>query len=716
MLGSAAGRAQTAPPARPAAELEAVVVSSSDSQDERRRSTASKIVVGQDELQRYGDASLADVLKRVPGITVEGAPGRGGEIRMRGLGSGYTAILLNGEPTAQGFSLDGLAPNLIERIEISRTATADRSNQAVAGTINIVLKQVTRKGQRDLKLAVASERGQPSTNLDLQLSDRDGALSYSLAGSLRGQKSLAPSSILLRGSDAQGQTTSALATRREDLFEAWTASFTPRLSWTASDRDTLVADGFLSWQRGRAGIYDTRSVLAGPPPAYGDNDFRQSIEGETLRGRLSWNHSFETAGGFELRLGLNRAHRQLHNQRTSLLPGEIFGVDELALDRRVSSAASDTGATLYGKLRLPWRDGHNLALGVDGENTRRSEDRIQRDVLFTVEPPEDLDQAYSASVRRLALFIQNEWDVTPRWSVYTGLRRESLDTRSRGNTIDAAHNASAILSPILQTVWKLPDTKADQIRLGVSRTYRAPSTRDLLARPVRQYDNSPTTPDTQGNPDLRPEKAWGVDLAFERHLDGGGLLSVNLFARQIEDVIQQELSRAADTGRWTSRPFNNGEARTRGIELEAKGNLAKWLGHGPAVDLRASVARNWSVVDAVPGPDNRLAQQTPLSANLGADWRPEGRPLTLGASLGLVRGGWARLSDRERVHTSVRRSLDAYVLWKLDARSQLRFAAANLLQQDQVGYRSYVDAGSGVEQWNTQRSFPVYRLTLELKL
>jgi iron complex outermembrane receptor protein len=39
---------------------------------------------------------LGEVLKRLPGVTTQGAPGRGGAIRMRGLGSGYTLILLDG--------------------------------------------------------------------------------------------------------------------------------------------------------------------------------------------------------------------------------------------------------------------------------------------------------------------------------------------------------------------------------------------------------------------------------------------------------------------------------------------------------------------------------------------------------------------------------------------------------------------------------------------
>jgi outer membrane receptor for ferrienterochelin and colicins len=45
--------------------------------DPRRDDTASKIVVNHDEIVKYGDTSVLDVLKRVPGVTVSGSGGRG---------------------------------------------------------------------------------------------------------------------------------------------------------------------------------------------------------------------------------------------------------------------------------------------------------------------------------------------------------------------------------------------------------------------------------------------------------------------------------------------------------------------------------------------------------------------------------------------------------------------------------------------------------------
>ena len=87
--------------------------------EERRSSTASKIVVGRDEIEQYGDSTLGEVLRRLPGVTLGGRPGRGGEVRMRGMGSGYTQILLDGQRPPPGFSIDQLSPNVSVYAEVA---------------------------------------------------------------------------------------------------------------------------------------------------------------------------------------------------------------------------------------------------------------------------------------------------------------------------------------------------------------------------------------------------------------------------------------------------------------------------------------------------------------------------------------------------------------------------------------------------------------------
>ena len=144
-LAACASTAQAQQPAAPAraasapATLERVQISGERQSDEtraRRYGTASKIVVGREEIERFGDSTVGELLKRLPGVTVQGAPGRGGAIRMRGLGSGYTQILLDGERLPPGFSLDTLDPEQIERIEILRAPTAETGAQAIAGGVH----------------------------------------------------------------------------------------------------------------------------------------------------------------------------------------------------------------------------------------------------------------------------------------------------------------------------------------------------------------------------------------------------------------------------------------------------------------------------------------------------------------------------------------------------------------------------------------------------
>ena len=91
---------------------------------------------------------------------------------------------LYGEPVAAGFSLDSIAPDMIERVEIMRSTTAEFSNQSVAGAINIILKKAVKRDQRSLSTSIARQGGNTTPTLTAQLSDQSDAYSYSLAATL----------------------------------------------------------------------------------------------------------------------------------------------------------------------------------------------------------------------------------------------------------------------------------------------------------------------------------------------------------------------------------------------------------------------------------------------------------------------------------------------------------------------------------------------------
>ncbi|OYO25928.1 TonB-dependent receptor [Janthinobacterium sp. PC23-8] len=80
---------------------------------------------------------------------------------------------------------------------------------------------------------------------------------------------------------------------------------------------------------------------------------------------------------------------------------------------------------------------------------------------------------------RLALYAQDEWAVSARCSLCLGLRREGLRTAS--NIVGGqVHVRSQVWSPLLQSLWKLRGV--DQVRLALTRTYKAPEMFELIPR------------------------------------------------------------------------------------------------------------------------------------------------------------------------------------------------------------------------------------------
>ena len=103
----------------------------------------------------------------------------------------------------------------------------------------------------------------------------------------------------------------------------------------------------------------------------------------------------------------------------------------------------------------------------------------------------------------------------------------------------------------------------------MTRTFRMPTLANLaLRRYTVDNNNSAISPDTQGNPHLAPEKAWGLDLAWERYFGKNAMASASTYARRIQDVIIDRVGQVGKT--WISTTVNAGAAATWGVELEAK--------------------------------------------------------------------------------------------------------------------------------------------------
>jgi outer membrane receptor for ferrienterochelin and colicin len=628
-----------------------------------QQDAAARRVVGRAEIAAYGDASLADVLKRQGGVSIVGS-----EVRMRGLGTGYTQILVDGEPVPQGFTIDSIAPGVVERIELSRSPTADRSAQAIAGSINIVLRKRSGGARREDKLASSYQRGQWSPSLSTQAGGKDGTLAWVLVASF--DRSVRIDSIVTDETvDSGSMRTAARRFRETGLAHNDRLNLAPRLNWTFGNGDTLAWQTLAGLTRTRGGSSEGEQTLLGAPTAYPDSAATLTSQVASLRSDLAWAHRIEGAGKLTIKGVVDGSRRRGDYLFLGTRPDGSPG-----LARAVASGADERTASLNGKYLAPLGAAHSLGLGWDASHTTRGEHRNQRDSVDGIANAASRLQDYTARVERLALFAQDEWAISEAFEGYAGLRWEGLRTGTDGADLARVATSSSVVSPILQLLWKL--SEKTQLRLALARSYKAPLTRDLVPRRYTiNNNNGPANPDVEGNPALRPELSWGLDLAYERPLGKSGTATLSGYVKRVSDVTTQQLYR--DGASWVARPINNGDADLAGIEVDLKAPVK--LGE-MALELHLNAGRNWSRVRNLPGPDNTLAEQVPFTANAGIDYR--GGTWDAGANVN-VRGS-ATSGSNEAVTTYLGRTalLDLYWTRKLDAQWRARVSVANALGRD----------------------------------
>ena len=738
--------ATAAPAAKTAAKTEQLdrveVTGGPTDEAKRRASTAAKIVIGREEIERYGDSSLGEVLKRLPGVTSGGRPGRGGDIRMRGMGGGYTQILVNGERMAPGFSLDQLPPDQVERIEIMRAPTAEFGARAVAGTINVVLREALQKRANDFRVALSSERGQLRPNIGWtrndKLDEQGGAYNLTLnAGQNKRIDDVESSAVTRKLATGQDST---LRTLGQSSSDNRSLTLGARLQWKLDGGDSVSIQPFLVNSKGntesayRQTLSPTLSptLIPTPPPGApqpAGSRFDQALttadNAQTMfRLNSQWQKRIDDDTKLELRGGFGRAQSDSHSFRRELQARvETRNQDD-------STDSRDKSWSLNTKLSRQLQNEHSLVGGFEGEGTTRDQTRISLQNGLSRPELDEFGDNLQASTRRFAAYAQDEWSVGKQWAFYAGLRGETIQTQSRA-AIYAVSNRATVWTPLLHGVWKFDEKSRDQIRASLTRSYRSPNLNDLIARPTinSQYPcvagqpcgaNEANFPDRTGNPGLKPELATGIDIAYENYLSKGGVLSASFFARRISDLMRtvtalEDVSYAS-LPRWVSRPRNIGNATTMGLELEAKFRLDEFITDAWPINVRSNLSLFRSRVNGIPGPNNTLDQQPRGTANLGADYRLRSLPLSVGASLNYTPALTVQQTLLQENTNSHKIVSDAFVLWRINKDTQLRLSATNLTPLDYSNGSVITTPTTVITSESGGRTFTLWQLRLELKV
>mgnify|MGYP000486167286 FL=1 len=486
-----------------------------------------------------------------------------------------------------------------------------------------------------------------------------------------------------------------------------------RLMWRGEQGRTMILMPFMVYSEnknvGQISLTDAKTIN-GVSQAMLSDTASSTNNSRFVLTRLNgqWNQRFSADSRFEFKFTLGQSE---YNYRFSQVAAGNTG---LFNSLQESQSFKDLSQSWNGKLTQVVAKSHQLVSGIELEGVRRNEEA-------NAEVTDDAGNI-RARTQRWAIYTQDEWNINPQWSAHAGIRYESILTEGN-NEEGQKSNQSNVLTPLFHAVWKPVPQSRDQVRMSLTKSYKTPTLNDLVGKTsLSRETNSPTRTDRISNPGLKPELAVGIDLAVERYLSGGGVLSANIFRRNISDLIRNVTTERYDTlwapgqRRYVSSPTNVGDAITQGLELEAKFALNQVWTDALPVDVRRNLSFFNSKVLDVLGPNNRLDQQPKMTANLGADYRVRAVPLSLGGNVNINPDYTTRRSLQQWSYQGTKRVVDVYGVWKFSPVSALRVSVSNLVPQDYLTGSTFIGNGISETVNNTTRNWQNVQLRLELKI
>lgn len=632
------------------------------------------VVIEGAQLQQFNSMSIGDAVRRLPGVTFPGV-NRSRDIKLRGIGKEYTQVLLDGRPLIDGDSsrsmeVDRIPASFIERIEITRSPLASMESGGAAGTVNIITRRDfgPTGGQITIGSGYVEGNGTPGEFSAWQ-GGQAGALRYFIGGGYQRRLVQESSDEYVFGANGTVRRGGELVDQHRK-FDEYT--FLSRFELAIDPANTIIfAPSYLRTNEFR----DQHTLRLANNQASVNRDTHEIRHRtrETYGSYLEWQHAFNGYSSSSVFFDYQRGREDTTRRSTrTTLPGGSPAVQDprfVPIDlERIAS-----GGTVTTRI-----SGHHLEAGIGWAQTQRAESEVRG--IANVPLPE---RNYEVSESIYHAYVSDAFSVFGRDLLTLGLRFEYSVTDTMDFTRNSSDKDAADLNPSIQ--YKLEAAPNVDFRLGIARTLRRPDLRELTPTVVAGT-GSIADPDMRGNPDVSPERIWGLDVGTDVFLfQRTGIVSANFFARSFEDKIERTLTREGPSNRWISTPRNAGDGELYGVELE--GRLPMHMIGLPDLTLWANgTTMKSELTDQQTGQTRRFAEQPDLITNIGADYYVRAWSTTFG--LGYNRT-YAYDQDIEQVngtfqHTSFSNldRLDASVRIGLADQAVLTLSASNLLRTD----------------------------------
>jgi len=611
----AAAQTEPAPAADEGIETsEEIVVKGKIAYRNRSEGAEPELVYDQDYFQRFEPLTAGDALKRVPSVTFLSDVIESDGARLRGLDPGYTQILINGEKVPgtnadRSFFLDRIPAELVKQVEIVRSSSARRTGDAVAGTLNIVLRDGYQLDGGYLRAGgLLFDDGKVKPSVGAVFGTKVGPGRLLVGANLQGRYNPKKKFSLRYGESPENDPNYATNEfdNREDQTD--TRDGTDYALNASYSIDTETTDFEISgfWvhtdrlETERSFEYDDPTAISGSI----ENGGNLLTDNSNINGIKQYNYSLASklshewaAGETKLKLGYAK-----------FIDSQWETENEIDFDRsaprftgdRFDTRVVDQEFSLGFEHKVPVGEGVDVAFGGFYQDKDRDTNIVEA-ARQRFNLPTALHASYDqfAATPDTNIGAYTGWAPVPggfstieeqrkdlfaliegksgavKWEV--GVRWENTDVAIRDLTPGGA-SIDTDYDHILPSASAKIELGDGRITVSGARTVRRPRFDD--ASPILLEEELGDN-DFLGNPLLKPESAWGADLGYEHRLGRTGVIGVNVFYRSINDLIELAntgVPGAADdpTGdrTWVYQPRNTGDGSVYGVEFDVSTSLS----------------------------------------------------------------------------------------------------------------------------------------------
>ncbi|MFV7789864.1 TonB-dependent receptor domain-containing protein [Aliarcobacter lanthieri] len=614
-----------------------VVTSASGYEQKITDAPASISVITQEDLQKKPYVNLLDAVKDIEGVDIGETNDKtnNGTVSIRGMGSDYTLILIDGKKqnnsgdiypnSFEGAQLASIPPlSMIERIEVIRGPMSTLyGSDAMGGVINIITKKISKEWTGAIgyskTLQTDSAYGNDD-NIDFTIMGPviENKLGLSLRGSFFERDKSNPTYGKVfdqNGIDRSKSNDSFGGGKGNVKNENWT--FGTGLTFTPSDNHTIRADFDIAKQKFDNKPYLTSSGQTVHPLGTGDSlntiwnnqrvgyadTLRMEREQYSLAWEADWTLGKSTVGVHHIdssnigrSMPLTATDRKFVNDMKANYPGSLqnfyANATQAEIDKfnglmpRKNRTLESTNTTYSAKYELPLNS-HYIVLGAEYQDVA-----LKDGVYGMSQGKIDGKKEYY----QYGVFAEDNWNIIDPLTLTFGAR------------YDKHEDFGDHVSPRAYATYAINDNWT--VKGGVATGYKAPKASDLQEG-ITGFGGQGTSP-WIGNPDLKPEKSISYEAAVYYEHENKHNFNLTIFQNDFKDKIDSSTNLKGSAGQeWAdlnatygtlTQKQNVGKATIKGIEASGKFYFLENL----------SIKANWTWLDSEIKSDDKSTNGRPL--------------------------------------------------------------------------------------------------------